>query len=108
MRQRTNNHFGSGNKFAGQMTVSDDDSTDGLARFGFRLLRFNDFHFFRAASRPAAFGFSATPFLMSRCKAWASNPARRKRLVTSFAIITDRCRPPVQPIPTVRYDFPSR
>src|SRR6185503_18654279 len=43
----------------------------------------------------------------SLCCARASNPALRNPRARAFATITERCRPPVHPMPILTYDLPS-
>src|SRR6185369_17965116 len=99
MRQRPHDHFSRGDEFTGEMPVRDDHSADQTLRLGFWLVRFDDFHAF--AFRELRGLAVASALRISRCTAVASKPARRNRLAISFATITDRWRPPVQPIPTV-------
>ncbi len=43
----------------------------------------------------------------SRCATRTATPRPRRRDATSSAVATERCRPPVQPMATVRYERPS-
>ena len=42
------------------------------------------------------------PCFMSRCSTAHREPGRGERRAIAFAIITERCRPPVQPMAMVR------
>ena len=102
VRNRADNHFGRGDELARQVSVRHNHSTHQPDRLSFSRMRINYFHFVFQRFYLAAFFRAGALFRMSRWTACASKPARRRRPASSFAIITERWRPPVQPIPTVR------
>src|SRR4051812_952032 len=103
MRHGSNDHLSRSDKLTSEMPMRDNHSAD--QRDGIRLGIFciHYFHVLRLEARcETVTRFLGTLALrMSRCTARASKPARRSRLLNSLATMTERCRPPVQPIPTV-------
>src|SRR5712692_2625365 len=86
VRDGPDNHLSSRQEFTAQMTVRNNHAAD--QRTGLRLRGggIDDLH---SKSAPDYF-FAGALFRMSRCTECASNPARRRRLANSFAIITER------------------